>query len=779
MINLLMRIIYFIIFTLYFTAANSQESLPTQNEKIDKNSSSEKQLLKQAKSFRHSEKQKSIELANKALELSKLNGNKSLSAQAHTLIGKLNQELNNTEQSINHFFQASFIYRSLGDKNKQIKSSIDEAKILLIAKRYDEAYKIIDEVQLLAHQYGSGFLIAQVLITKGDIFYHQRYFNDAILQLSSSLKYLSKPDSEVQHKRAEVYKKLAESYKRLKNREKTAQFYKKALAIYTDQKNNKLLARTLNTLAEAERHLGNYVSALDYSMQSLELHENLDDPLGYAKASMGAGIIYRHIGRYEKSLMYIHKAYLYYKKVNNSNGIAKTSNQTGLIYTRLKQFDSAKTFYQITINLPVNEVEPKELATALREMAVIDLNAGNYDSSMVMAKKAHTIYQLKNDKLKSSLTARIIGNIYRAQNNNTQAKVFYRESLSIAHEVGNKLYQIKAETVLASILINEDIDEAVALLKTALNLSIQINAKSLTLFAYRELRKAEKHRGNTAKSLDYAEREIALSKAIQKEAENNGLILEKAKLHSHKLEMELELLREKNELDQLALIKKNSEIEIAEKTRLISELKLMKNRYSSIALMALLAICVLVAILIYKKFIDSKKRNRELGYLAARDPLTNCYNRRILFDFMNRDFLSLKELGEYSIILADIDHFKAVNDTYGHSTGDTVLCSVAAILEKNITESDIVARFGGEEFCIILPGSSKEQALNMAETIREQLESTPFEGGVVTCSFGVSSIMFGAKTPTELIDQADLALFKSKSSGRNRVTLWQKELEKN
>lgn len=275
------------------------------------------------------------------------------------------------------------------------------------------------------------------------------------------------------------------------------------------------------------------------------------------------------------------------------------------------------------------------------------------------------------------------------------------------------------------------------------------------------------------------QREIALSKAIQKEAENNGLILEKAKLHSHKLEMELELLREKNELDQLALIKKNSEIEIAEKTRLISELKLMKNRYSSIALMALLAICVLVAILIYKKFIDSKKRNRELGYLAARDPLTNCYNRRILFDFMNRDFLSLKELGEYSIILADIDHFKAVNDTYGHSTGDTVLCSVAAILERNITESDIVARFGGEEFCIILPGSSKEQALNMAETIREQLESTPFEGGVVTCSFGVSSIMFGAKTPTELIDQADLALFKSKSSGRNRVTLWQKELEKN
>jgi len=165
-----------------------------------------------------------------------------------------------------------------------------------------------------------------------------------------------------------------------------------------------------------------------------------------------------------------------------------------------------------------------------------------------------------------------------------------------------------------------------------------------------------------------------------------------------------------------------------------------------------------------------------LDYLAARDPLTNCYNRRILFDFMNRDFASTAQPAEYCILMADIDHFKAVNDNYGHSTGDLVLSAVASILQNCVRQNDIVARFGGEEFCIVLPGASKEQAMSIAENIRQKVESSSFEDISVTCSIGVTSIQFNAKTPSELIEQADLALFKSKSLGRNQVTLWGKNI---
>jgi len=144
---------------------------------------------------------------------------------------------------------------------------------------------------------------------------------------------------------------------------------------------------------------------------------------------------------------------------------------------------------------------------------------------------------------------------------------------------------------------------------------------------------------------------------------------------------------------------------------------------------------------------------------------------------MNRDFANSEQLDEYCIILVDIDHFKAVNDTYGHSAGDSVLREVANILQACIRQNDIVSRFGGEEFCIVLPGASQEQTMRIAEAMRLEVETSHFDEITTTCSFGVSSIKFNAKDPTELIDQADLALFKSKSDGRNLVTLWDKTLE--
>jgi diguanylate cyclase (GGDEF)-like protein len=771
-----MRFLFNIILAFYFTTANSQEN-PLQTG-IEVANLSAPELLTKAKSLQHNDRTLSFQLANDSLRLSKNNKDFQVSAQAHTLLGELAQQAKDIEQALQHFLHASLIYKNINDKQNQITSSIVYAETFFVAKRYVEGDEILDELLPIAKQYGEELPIALLLITKGNGYYQQKHYNDAIAQYTPALKYLSSTDEVTQRYLADTYKIIAQSYKRLKNREQTASFYTKALERYTALENPKSMARTLNTLAEAERYLGNYVIALDYSIRGLKLHEQLDDPIGHAKALMGAGIIFRHIGSYEKSLEHIHRAHLLYKKMNDANGIAKTSNEMGFIYTRLDQFDQARSFYQVTIDQPEKKLDPQTLATALREMAVIYLESGDYESAKVMAQKAHKIYQNENEKSKASISARIIGNIYRAQQDNTNAIAYYRESLSFATEIGSEIYQIKAQTPLAGILIGENTEEAVDLLKKALELSIKIDSISQKLYIYRELRKAEKSRGNIAESLHYAEEEIALSKIIQEEREDNELVLVKAKLYSHKKEMELESLKEITKLDQIELIKKKSQIEIAEQQRKISELELTKNKYASIALSSLLAICLLVVIFISRRFIHSRNHNKELGYLAARDPLTNCYNRRFLFDLMNRDFADLELLGEYCIILADIDQFKAVNDNYGHTAGDSVLRAVSEILQDSIRQNDIVARFGGEEFCIVLPGASQDQAMRIAETIRQKIETSHFEDITVTCSFGVTSIEFNAKAPKELINQADLALYKSKSNGRNQVTLWDQSLER-
>ncbi|WP_259365837.1 diguanylate cyclase [Pseudoalteromonas sp. 5Ae-yellow] len=700
-----------------------------------------------------------------------------LSAKLHNLLGKANKKNNNINESLEHFLQCSDYYSKLNDSRNQIKASINYINILLEEKRYDELTTRIETLLPTTFVYGDDFFIAQVLLIKGDSFYDRKKYNNANAQYTSALKYLVDEDELIQRQLGETYKKLAQSYERLKNREQTAHFYTKALEIYTSLGDLKLMARTLNTLAEAHRYLDNLVLALDYSTRALEIHKEIDDPVGFAKALLGAGIIYRHINLYEKSLKHINEAYLYYKKVNNMLGIAKTSNQMGLVYTRLRQFDQAEFFYQITIDLPKGMVEKKTLASALREMAVINLESGDLASAMQYAKKAYITYKNKNLTSYISTTARIIGNIYRAQGNNNKAIEYYKESLSFARETGGKLYEIKSLTALAGILIGIDTNEAISLLKRSLALSTEIDDKLHMLYAYREIRIAEKLRGRIEESLRHAEEEIALTDIIQNERSEDKLALEKAHLHSYKMEIELETLREKEKRHQLELEKKNNQIEIAAQARVISELELSKNKYASIALAFLLAACLAIVLLVYRSFIASKKRNEELDYLAARDPLTNCYNRRILFEVMNRDFLDLPQIEEYCILMVDIDHFKSVNDTYGHSIGDTVLCGVAELLQANIRKSDSVARFGGEEFCIILPNTTQEQAIRIAEAIRIKVEKATFDDIPVTCSFGVTSIKFKARTPSELIEQADLALYEAKSLGRNQVALWDASLE--
>ncbi|MDD2990751.1 MAG: sensor domain-containing diguanylate cyclase [Zoogloea sp.] len=176
---------------------------------------------------------------------------------------------------------------------------------------------------------------------------------------------------------------------------------------------------------------------------------------------------------------------------------------------------------------------------------------------------------------------------------------------------------------------------------------------------------------------------------------------------------------------------------------------------------------------------EIRRQNEELHRLATRDPMTGCLNRRAFFGSADPLYAQLKEDGEeVCCIMSDIDHFKSFNDRYGHAVGDQVIKSVAKCLGSELREVDMLCRYGGEEFCIMLPGSTPEQALDVAERLRLAIEHhagaavRDIPGIRITSSFGVASIRLGAKDPAELIDQADNALYQSKQNGRNRVSLW-------
>lgn len=162
---------------------------------------------------------------------------------------------------------------------------------------------------------------------------------------------------------------------------------------------------------------------------------------------------------------------------------------------------------------------------------------------------------------------------------------------------------------------------------------------------------------------------------------------------------------------------------------------------------------------------------RQMETQAMTDSLTGLYNHRYFQERLDRETkLADRRSEPVSLILLDLDHLKHINDTHGHRSGDAALCHVSAIMRSVVREVDICVRYGGEEFVIILPHCDREDAMNVADRLRESIASTPVQRvGQITASIGVATYPFGAKSKEELVEMADRAMYLAKAAGRNRV----------
>ncbi|WFU49307.1 GGDEF domain-containing protein [Sinorhizobium terangae] len=181
---------------------------------------------------------------------------------------------------------------------------------------------------------------------------------------------------------------------------------------------------------------------------------------------------------------------------------------------------------------------------------------------------------------------------------------------------------------------------------------------------------------------------------------------------------------------------------------------------------------------IIRQELDEYKR------IANTDSLTRLANRRAFDDALASVYNSEHLRNFTGLLVADIDHFKKVNDTFGHPVGDKILATVASVIRANLRRDAFVARTGGEEFAVILHGITQEECLQTADRIRTVLAGTPFKNSKTGVNYGPITLSVGvcmateAEDPVDLYNKADVALYSAKNAGRNRTVLFEEGMRK-
>ncbi|ACL70877.1 GGDEF domain-containing protein [Halothermothrix orenii] len=174
--------------------------------------------------------------------------------------------------------------------------------------------------------------------------------------------------------------------------------------------------------------------------------------------------------------------------------------------------------------------------------------------------------------------------------------------------------------------------------------------------------------------------------------------------------------------------------------------------------------------------IDNANLYNKTQKMAITDGLTGLYNQRYFLEVIDKYFKTAREKNRHlSILIMDIDNFKNYNDVNGHLAGNTALSRLTDIIKKSIRKKDVPCRFGGEEFAVLFPDTTRDEAYNLAETIRKNIEKTPFynedvqPGGRLTVSLGLAIFPDDSQEVKDLLDKADQALYKAKNNGKNRI----------
>jgi diguanylate cyclase (GGDEF)-like protein len=513
-----------------------------------------------------------------------------------------------------------------------------------------------------------------------------------------------------------------------------------ALELFQKLEDRQGESNALNWIGNSHWRLNQFQEALTFHIQALNLRSELGDQKGQAASLNNIGLIYHDLGHYDVALDYYIKSLHLFELVGDSGGVAKAVNNLALIYEKLGDDEKA-----LELNLKSLKLK-REVGNRMDEAGSLT-NIGNayrrlkeYDHAVEYHTRAIAIAREINNRLGEGQSLLNLGNVYQDMNQPEKALECTQTSLQIFQEIGDKFNEVESQIKLAEIMIKEErFEDALVHLQAGLQRAEELGSDELLFEIHRALSEFYEITNDPAKAFSHLKscfnyRETMFSAEAERKIKN--LVV---KSEVEKAQQEAEIYRLRNV--ELAQTFKAIQRADTEKAKLFEQLRL---------------------------------KSEALEQLTFQDSLTGLYNRRYLDSRLEQEFLRSRRLRRnLTLVMVDIDSFKTINDRFMHDIGDQTLKAVALLLQKTVRSIDVVGRYGGDEFLVMLLETGADEALEVCERMQQAVSHHAWQQihpdlAKVSISLGFSGDMT-IDTAKELVDMADKNLYRAKQQGKDQV----------
>ncbi len=494
-------------------------------------------------------------------------------------------------------------------------------------------------------------------------------------------------------------------------------------------------ADSLCNLAHVNLDIGNYSLALNQSFDALSLYRKIADAEKEAIMLRNIGGIYCAINEYASAMDTLLEALTLSESLKFLDVKGEVLLNIGTVYLLIGNYSHALKEYEKVLEIALGTKNKTLEAFVLCNMTSVYVGLSDHENTKKTFERCLKISRETQNKLIQMNVLTQMGHEYLNQEDSVRAEECFRQSFELSKNAGFKNEEASSLVGLGKIYLQKrEYEKSQEIFQTAKQLSEQLKDKNLLIECYKGFSQIYQALGNFENALDQCKRYYDTRQSLSDRINDQKIRTLEVAYRTERAQKEAEIARLKNiELEK----------EIAERKRIEKALRKSEEQYR---------------------------------LLAAIDPLTGINNRRHFFELAQREVSRARRFNHpLTAIMVDIDHFKKINDTFGHHRGDEVLKQCTDLIKDCLREMDIVGRYGGEEFSILLPETNLQQGIRVAKRLVQILRETPLQVGTdvafVTLSVGVTELR-GEMDLDTLIDEADHAMYSAKNAGRNRFVVW-------